>query len=311
MSTPSEKTRRQHRVSLDSLRLLDAIDRHGSFAAAAHELCVVTSSITHAIQNLEENLGITLFDRSGRRARFTSKGRALLERGRGVLARAAAFDEEVQLIATGWEARLVIAVDEVMRVAPMMAAVGEFTGVAPNTSLHITREAAAGSWDALMSGRADLIVGAPAGGPAGGGCESVPMYRIDFALVVAAGHPLAARQGVISHEEISQHRAVVIGDTTRHLPHLQYGLLDNRLCLSVPDNATKLEAILLGIGCGFMPLRAAEPLVRDGRLVVLQVEAPHPPGQSTLAWRSGETGRALRWWIEKFTQPSFVETLFA
>ncbi len=311
VSTPPEKSRRQHRVALDSLRLLDAIDRHGSFAGAAQELHVVTSSITHAIQNLEDNLGVVLFDRSGRRARFTSKGRALLERGRSVLAQAAAFDEEVRRIATGWEASLAIAVDEVMRVTPMMAAVAEFIKAAPQTTLHITREAAAGSWDALMSGRADLIVGAPADGPPGAGFESLPLYKIDFGLVVAAHHPLATRRDVIPNEEIAQHRAVLIGDTTRHLPHLQYGLLDNRLGLTVPDNAAKVEALLLGLGCGFLPLRVAEPWVRSGQLVVLQVQTPHPPGQSTLAWRSGETGRALRWWIDKFAQEPFVQTLFS
>lgn len=106
--------RRQHKLSLDNLRLLDAIERCGSFAAA-QELCVVTSSITHAIRDVEENLGLTLFDRSGRSARFTREGKVLLEHGRQLLQRAAEFDEEVQLLATGWEAALVLAVDQVIR----------------------------------------------------------------------------------------------------------------------------------------------------------------------------------------------------
>ena len=75
-------SRRQPKVSLDSIRLLDAIERHGSFAAAAQELCVVTSAITHAVRNLESDLGLNLFDRSGRRARFTREGRLVLDKGR-------------------------------------------------------------------------------------------------------------------------------------------------------------------------------------------------------------------------------------
>ena len=111
-------SRRTHRLTLDNLRLLDAIDRLGSFAAAARELCVVTSSITHAIHGIEDQLGIHVFDRSGRRARFTREGRMLLERGRELLDGAARFDAEVQMIATGWEASLVIAVDQVIRTEP-------------------------------------------------------------------------------------------------------------------------------------------------------------------------------------------------
>ena len=57
--------------------------------------------------------------------------------------------------------------------------------------------------------------------------------------------------------------------------------------------------------------RVAEPRVRQGKLEVLNVEALRPPGQSTIAWRSGEKGRALNWWIERLTQPSFVEAVFS
>lgn len=303
-------TKRHQRVSLESLRLLETIDRQGSFAAAAEELCVVTSSITHTVRNLEENLGLVLFDRSGRRARFTSKGRALLESGRHLLARADAFDDQVQLLATGWEATLVISVDQVMRVSPLMPLVQAFFEIAPMTALRIRREAAAGSWDALQSGRADLVIGAPAGAAPGAGFESVLLFENDFVLAVATTHPLAARRERIGIAEMAQQRSVVVGDTTRTLPNLPYGLQDNRRSLSVPDQAAKLEAILLGIGCGFLPRRVAQPLVRGGRLVILESEAMHPPGQSSLAWRAGEDGRALRWWIDQLTRPGLAETLF-
>ena len=303
--------RRHQRIGLDSLRLLDTIDRHGSFAAAAQELCVVTSTITHAVRGLEEQLGLQVFDRSGRRVRFTAKGRALLERGRALLARADAFDEEVQQIATGWEPRLGIAVDEVIPMRPVIALMRDFVAAAPHSTLHLRREAAAGSWDALMAGRADLVVGAPAqGAPAGGGFESVPFAVLQFVLAVAPTHPLAVRQDVIGNDEIARHRSVVMGDTTRALPHLPYGLLDHRLQISVPDESSKLEAIRLGLGCGFLPQPVARPLVRRGELKLLKVQTPHPPSQSAIAWRAGEGGRAVQWWVQRLTAPAFLRRLF-
>jgi len=301
--------RRQHRISLDSVRLLDAIERLGSFAAAAQELCVVTSSVTHAVRNLEEQLGLQIFDRSGRRARFTDRGRALLDRGRALLAQAEAFDEAAQLLATGWERSLVLCVDQVLPLAPLVPLCEAFFETAPGTSLLVRREAAAGSWDALLSGRADLAVGAPAPGPASGGFESLPLLRIPFVLAVAASHPLAGRRDRIANAEIAQHRSVVMADTARGLPRLPYGLLDHRQCLSVPDAETKLQAILQGIGCGFLPQPMARPLVRAGRLALLDVETPHPPGQALLAWRAGESGRALHWWREQLAQPGLARRL--
>lgn len=303
-------TRRQPRVSLDSLRMLDAIERRGSFAAAAAELCVVTSSVTHAVKNLEQEIGMVLFDRSGRRARFTSEGRQVLERGRRLLGEADGFDAEVRRIATGWEPRLVLCVDQVLRMAPLLPLVETFFKAAPQTSLTIRREAAAGSWDALLSGRADRVVGAPADGPAGGGYESAPLLGPRFVLCAAPSHPLAAFTGVVPDEEMARHRAVVVGDTTRALPQLQYGLMHNRMTLAVPDTDAKIQAILAGIGCGFVPERLARSHARAGRLALLRTASPHPPGQSTLAWRAGGNGRALRWWIDQLTRPRLARRLF-
>lgn len=302
--------KRHQRIDLDSLRLLQAIDQHGSFSAAAQALSVVTSTVTHAVRGLEERLGLQIFDRSGRRVRFTAHGRALLERGRELVQRAEAFDDEVQALASGWPPRLVIAVDEVIPMPPVIALLRDFIAAAPQTSVQLRREAAAGSWDALLAGRADLVVGAPARAQPSGGCESVPFVPIRFVLAVATGHPLAGRQDVIANEEIARHRSVVMGDTTRALPHLPYGLIDHRLQIAVPDEASKLEAIRMGLGCGFLPEPVARQRVRKGELRLLKVQTPHPPSDSAIAWRAGEENRASRWWVQRLTAAGFGKRVF-
>ena len=50
-------------LSLDALQVLDAIERRGSFAAAADELQRVPSAISYSVQKLEASLGVTLFQR--------------------------------------------------------------------------------------------------------------------------------------------------------------------------------------------------------------------------------------------------------
>jgi DNA-binding transcriptional LysR family regulator len=73
------------RLTLDALAVLDAIDRKGSFAAAAEELHRVPSAMTYAVQKLEEDLDVLLFDRRGHRAQLTEAGRELLREGRHLL----------------------------------------------------------------------------------------------------------------------------------------------------------------------------------------------------------------------------------
>src|SRR5260370_375245 len=76
-------------LSLESLQVLDAIDRKGSFAAAAEDLHRVPSAITYSVRQLEESLGIEIFDRTGHRAVLTEAGREVLSEGRKLLRAAA------------------------------------------------------------------------------------------------------------------------------------------------------------------------------------------------------------------------------
>ena len=66
-------------LSLESLEVLDAIERKGSFAAAAHELGKVPSALTYVVRKLEDDLDVLLFDRRRHRAELTPAGRALLD----------------------------------------------------------------------------------------------------------------------------------------------------------------------------------------------------------------------------------------
>ena len=73
------------KLSLDALQVVDAIDRGGSFAAAAKELFRVPSTISYSVAKLEEDLGIQLFERAGPRVTLTAAGRTLLDEGRHLL----------------------------------------------------------------------------------------------------------------------------------------------------------------------------------------------------------------------------------
>ena len=57
----------------------------GSFTAAAERLNYTQSTVSMRIHDLEQNLGVSLFDRSQRTARITSKGRDLLKHAEELL----------------------------------------------------------------------------------------------------------------------------------------------------------------------------------------------------------------------------------
>src|SRR3569623_1505542 len=93
-------------LTLESLRILDAIDRKGSFAAAALALDRVPSALTYTVRKLEEDLDVLLFDRRGHRAKLTPAGQELLSEGRNLLRAADELEQRVKRTATGWETEL-------------------------------------------------------------------------------------------------------------------------------------------------------------------------------------------------------------
>ena len=81
-------------MNITQLRSLIAIDDAQGFSAAADNLFVTPSAISHQMRDLEAELGVALFDRSSRPPRLNGHGHAVVERGRDVLAR---FDLLVEL----------------------------------------------------------------------------------------------------------------------------------------------------------------------------------------------------------------------
>ena len=106
-----------------------------------------------------------LFDRSGRRAKLTHAGRIVVEEGRRLLHAAEQLEIKAQRAQEGWETEVRICVDEILPFDAMWPFVHRFYALEMDTRLRLSTEVLGGTWDALISRRADLVVGAPARRP--------------------------------------------------------------------------------------------------------------------------------------------------
>lgn len=290
------------RVTLDAITVLDAIDRKGSFAAAADELHRVPSAITYTVQKLEQDLDLSLFDRSGHRARLTEAGKELLREGRHLLRAATELEQRVQRVATGWEAELRLALSDLIPVERLFPLLQDFYAEQRGTRLRLSTEVYGGTWDALAAGRADLAIGAPGEGPAGGGYHCHPLGEVRFVFVVAPQHPLAQAKEPLPNSLVQQYRAVTAADSSRHLLPRTSGLLSGQDVLTVQDMAAKQMAQRAALGVGYLPSYLAQADIDAGRLLLKQVEEPKPPAQLQLAWRSNHSGKALHWFVQQLQQ---------
>lgn len=287
-------------INLDALQVLDCISRKASFAAAAEELHRVPSSITYAIQKLEDNLGVKLFDRRGHRAQLTPAGEALLHEGRDLLAMADGVERNVKRVATGWEAELRIAVGDLIPIDRVFELCESFYKVAPDTRLRLSTEVLGGTWDALVSGRVDFVIGAPSDGPAVGGYTQHPLGEVEFVFVVAPHHALAKQAEPLSNNIIRRHRAVASADSSRGLPPRTVGLLPGQTVLTVPDMLIKRKAHIKGLGVGYMPKHLIGEDINSGKLIVKETEdSLNSQVAIYYAWRSNHQGKALAWFKQR------------
>lgn len=293
------------KISLEALELLDAIDLRGSFAGAAAALHRVPSAVTHAVRRLETDLGVTLYARQGRRAVLTEAGRTLLEQGRHLLAAAGELECRVQRVATGWENELRIAVEAVIEPVRLLPLVEEFDQTNGGTRLRFGAEVLAGCWEAVLSGRADLAVGASGEPPPGGGWQTKPLGEMEFVFTVALHHPLAALPEPLAPEDIARHRAVAVADSSRELMARTVGLLSGQPVLTVADGASKRAAQVAGLGVGYLPRRIAEAEAAAGRLLIRRTREGVRVAPLCLAWRRSHEGRALEWFVEKLATPQW------
>jgi DNA-binding transcriptional LysR family regulator len=296
------------------------IARTGSFAAAARELGKVPSALTYSVRQLEDALDVLLFDRSSRQARLTAAGEELLVEGRRLLEQMDAVANRVKRVATGWETALTISVDGIISRITMfelceafyalcpergaLAPPGRSANTGPGTRLRLRTEVLAGTWEALVTGQADLAIGVGMDRALPPDVQMRELGAVPFVFAVAPHHPLAAATTPISDAELMHHRAVAVADSAQRLAPLTVNLLPGQDVFTVSSMQAKIEAHLRCIGCGFVP----EPLVREhiaaGMLVVKDVQRATRTPTMGYAWRAGsggtrkeQLGLALRWWL--------------
>src|SRR6202049_3890943 len=130
-------------VSLDQLRTFIAAADAGSFSAASRRLRRAQSVVSQTLANLEGQLRVKLFDRSGHLPVLTDQGRALLVDARAVAGDVDLFKARAKSLAGGLEPELSVAVDVVFPLAPFTAAVAALQKAFPGTLLRVGVEPSA------------------------------------------------------------------------------------------------------------------------------------------------------------------------
>ncbi|MBO4228582.1 LysR family transcriptional regulator [Bradyrhizobium neotropicale] len=254
-------------LSLDQLQVLLTVVETGSFAAAGRKLNRATSAISYAIDTLEHQLGIQLFDRgSTRRPQLTHAGEAVVAEARAVMLGADMLRARVKGLVEGLEAEVSLAIDQMVPPQQLAEILSAFHREFPTVPLRMNSETMGGVERILQSGHCGIGIGGLLH-MSGDGFTSVRIDGVRIIPVARPDHPLARARSKAGAAR--EHLQIVLTDSGQ-TDTRTYSVVAGSIW-RVGDLSWKRALLLAGVGWGGMP----EPMVREdlqaGRLTHLRL----------------------------------------
>ncbi len=257
--------------TLDQLQALEAIHRLGSFAAAAKSLYRATSAVSYAIKTLETALGVSLFDRSGHRAVLTASGELVLAEARRVLAQARRLEQVSRELQSGYEPQLQVVVDGILPQRPLMKAMQGFSARRVSTRVRLMVEYLNGVSNRFAKEKASMMIVLDYEGS--DELSAIALPPVDMFLVVHREHPVLEQGEHLDRAALADHVELVVADSSVNTKGSVHRLfLGSPHLFQLSDFYSKREALLHGVGYGWLPAHLARPHMRTGDLVVVPFE---------------------------------------
>lgn len=288
--------------TFDQLQIFLTVVESGSFAAAGRRLNRATSVISYGIDNLEAQLGVTLFERDAtRRPRLTEAGEAVLAEARAVRDGVDGLRAKVRGLLGGLEAEVRLAVDVMLPATRLGAALRAFREAFPTVSLRLSVEALGAVSGLVLERRAMLGVS----GPLAVECEEMARIaagRVRMIPVAAPDHPLA-RADALAPGAARDHIQLVLSDRSPLSEGRDFAVTSPRTW-RLADLSAKHALLREGIGWGNMPEEMVKGDLETGALIRLAMpdDPVHLYPLYAIHRRDAPPGPAASWLLRRFVE---------
>jgi LysR family transcriptional regulator for metE and metH len=176
------------------LSIVQEVERQGSLTAAAKELCLTQSALSHSMKRLEQQLGTAVWSREGRGLRLTQAGEYLLAVANRVLPQLSLAEERLRQFARGERGTLRIGMECHPCYQWLLKVVAPYLDAWPDVDVDVKQKFQFGGIGALFAHEIDLLVTPdPLFKP---GLVFEPVFDYEQVLVVGSTHPLAGADHV-------------------------------------------------------------------------------------------------------------------
>ncbi|MGM0517527.1 MAG: LysR family transcriptional regulator [Pseudomonadota bacterium] len=260
------------RLTLRQLEILEAVARHGSFSRASKDVHLTQPAVSMQIKQLEESLGLPLFEHVGKKIHLTEAGRETLQTS---LAIGHELDNLEHTLADlrglkGGTLKISVASTASYFAARLMAL---FRQVHPEVRISLNVVNRAMLLNHLTSNSVDLaLMGQP---PEGMGLTAQPFMENPLVVIASPNHPFArirdiplarlAEEPLVGREPGSGTRGAVEKVFAEHG-------LDLKVAMEMNKNEAIKQAVEAGLGLGVVSLHIVQSELASGELCVLDVQ---------------------------------------
>lgn len=263
-------------MNMKQLETFHWVERLGSFSAVAERMHATQSTISMRIQELEQSLGVKLFDRSHRQARLTPKGRELLPYVRQLVE----ITEEIQQRITPSDRLsgvIKVGVVEIIASAWLPQFIREVQERYPKVSLELEIALSYDLIEKLRNKTLDVIFSA--GSPPVGGFVSEPLGTMQLEWM--ASPSLGIPDGETSANELREWPFVTLNRNSVHHARIAAWMRENELrprrvieCNSMTVAAT---LVMAGVGVTLLPPAIYRRELDEGVLRIVRTALGMPP----------------------------------
>jgi DNA-binding transcriptional LysR family regulator len=263
------------------LKMFCAVAESGSLAAAASELHLTPSAISHGIKSLETEVGCRLFERAGRRVLLNQAGEQLLQQVRPPLAALAAAGEALKKLGKWGKGRLRLGASAPVCAHILPGVIRELKKANPDMEFRVESGDTPELMEWIRNSKLDLAIGVAPDRQAG--LETRPLFRDELMFVLAPSHPWAAGRPITREELRKQplimyrNSSITAGRTKEFFQELD---LAPNVMMEIGSIEAIKELVKLNLGVSILAPWTADRELSQGSLKML----PLGPRRLTRSW---------------------------
>jgi DNA-binding transcriptional LysR family regulator len=261
-------------ITLRQLRAVRAIQAYGKISIAAKHLHLTAPAVTLQLKQLEDEVGLPLFDRTADGMRPTAAGHAMLEAARVIDERLRMLKDEIGALSAAKTGHLTLGVVSTAKYfAPRLIAafLKQHAGIQVDINVGNRAE----TIEALKRHDLDAaLMGRP---PRDFPVRSLIFGEHPFVIIAPPDHRLAGKRN-IPKRDVARERFLIRepGSGTRISLEAFFADIPEKLeelGTEMGSNETIKQAVMAGLGIAFISAHTIEQELQLGRLVILDVES--------------------------------------